>query len=56
MIWKLHRGLGALVAEKFAAEGCNIAINYVENLDRAKHTAQKLEKEFKAKTVIIQGV
>ena len=56
MIWNHYRGLGALVAKKFAAEGCNIAINYVENLDRAKQTAQKLEKEYKAKTVIIQGV
>ena len=44
------------MAEKFAAEGCNVAINYVENLDRAKQTAQKIKKEYKTKTVIVQGV
>ncbi|MCJ1299270.1 hypothetical protein MMC08_002062 [Hypocenomyce scalaris] len=49
------RGLGALVAEKFAAEGCSIAINYVSNADRAKQTAEKLEKEYNAKTVLVQG-
>lgn len=55
--WVLHcRGLGALVAEKFAAEGCNIAINYVSNSERAEQTAKKIEKEYKAKTVIVQGV
>ena len=50
------RGLGALIAEKFAAEGCNVAINYVSNLERAKETAAKIEKECGAKTVVIQGV
>lgn len=50
------RGLGALVAEKFAAQGCNLAINYVSNLERAEQTAKKIEKEYKAKAVIIQGV
>lgn len=50
------RGLGALIAEKFAAEGCNLAINYVSNLERAKQTAEKIEREYSAKTVIIQGV
>lgn len=50
------RGLGALVVEKFAAEGCNVAINYNENKDRAKHVAEKAEREHGAKTVVIQGV
>lgn len=44
------------MAEKFAAEGCSLAINYVSNADRAKQTAEKLEKEYNAKVVIIQGV
>lgn len=44
------------MVEKFAAEGCNIAINYVSNLERAKQTANRIEKEYKAKNVIIQGV
>lgn len=33
-----------------------MAINYVSNLERAKQTAEKIEKEHSAKTVIIQGV
>ncbi|PGH36288.1 hypothetical protein GX50_00793 [[Emmonsia] crescens] len=49
------RGLGALVAEKFAAEGSNIALNYVSNEARAKETAEKLEKEYNAKVVVIQA-
>ncbi|PGH27519.1 hypothetical protein AJ80_00760 [Polytolypa hystricis UAMH7299] len=49
------RGLGALVAEKFAAEGSNIAINYFASLDRAKETAQKIEAQYPVKTIIVQG-
>lgn len=44
------------MAEKFAAEGCNIAINYNASQDRAKETADKVEKDYKVKTVLIQGV
>lgn len=44
------------MAEKFAAEGCSIAINYVSNAERAKQTAERLEKEYNAKVVLIQGV
>jgi NAD(P)-dependent dehydrogenase (short-subunit alcohol dehydrogenase family) len=49
------RGLGALVAEKFAAEGSNVAINYVANADRAKQVSEKIEGQHNVKTVIIQG-
>ncbi|KAI9678118.1 MAG: hypothetical protein M1817_006062 [Caeruleum heppii] len=49
------RGLGALVAEKFASEGCNIAINYVSSKERAEQTAQKIQKSYGAKVTIIQG-
>ncbi|KAL1960199.1 hypothetical protein VTO42DRAFT_8742 [Malbranchea cinnamomea] len=49
------RGLGALIAERFAAEGSNVAINYVANVDRAKQTADKIETEYGVKTVILQG-
>ncbi|MCJ1355396.1 MAG: hypothetical protein MMC33_005387 [Icmadophila ericetorum] len=49
------RGLGALVAEKFAEEGCNIAINYVSNVESAKQVAGKIEEQWKSKTVIVQG-
>lgn len=40
----IYRGLGALIAEKFATEGCHIAINYVSNLERARETAVKIEE------------
>ncbi|MCJ1379101.1 hypothetical protein MMC17_002201 [Xylographa soralifera] len=49
------RGLGALVAEKFAAEGCRVAINYVANAQRATLTAQKIERLFGGKVAVIQG-
>lgn len=52
----MYRGLGALVAERFGAEGANIAINYVSSEARARETADKIQTESKVKTVVIQGV
>ena len=49
------RGLGALICERFAAEGCNIAINYLSSEDKAKEVAAKVEKH-SVKSVVIQGV
>ncbi|KAF9888885.1 hypothetical protein FE257_008255 [Aspergillus nanangensis] len=49
------RGLGALVAERFGANGANIAINYVTSEHRALETSAKIEADSKVKTVIIQG-
>ena len=49
------RGLGALICERFAAEGCNIAVNYLSSEDRAKEVAAKVEKH-SVKSVVIQGV
>jgi NAD(P)-dependent dehydrogenase (short-subunit alcohol dehydrogenase family) len=51
-----HRGLGALIAEKFAAEGCQVAINYVSDLESANETAKRIEKALRTKTIVIQGV
>jgi len=48
------RGLGALICERFAAEGCNVAINYVSSEERAKEVAANVEK-FSVKAVTIQG-
>lgn len=45
-----------MIVEKFAAEGCNVAINYVSNAGRAEETAKKAEKAYSAKTLLIQGV
>lgn len=51
-----NRGLGAVIGEKFAAEGANIAINYASNKDAADKLAERLQSEFKIKTAVIQGV
>lgn len=43
------------MCEKFAAKGCNIAINYFSNADAATKLAKKIEKEHHVKTFVIQG-
>ncbi|OQV08844.1 hypothetical protein CLAIMM_13059 [Cladophialophora immunda] len=48
------RGLGALICEKFAAEGSNIVVNYVSSKDRADQVAEKC-KGFGVKAVVIQA-
>jgi NAD(P)-dependent dehydrogenase (short-subunit alcohol dehydrogenase family) len=50
------RGLGALLAEKFAAEGCNIAVNYLSSEGQAKGVSEKVEAEWEVRTVVLQGV
>jgi NAD(P)-dependent dehydrogenase (short-subunit alcohol dehydrogenase family) len=52
----MNRGLGVCIAEKFAAEGCNVAINYLASQQQADDLALRLEGEYKIKTVTIQGV
>lgn len=49
------RGLGELICLKFAAEGCNVAINYNSSQDRAEGVKSKIEKEFGVKAAVIQG-
>ncbi|KAJ5085544.1 hypothetical protein N7532_010315 [Penicillium argentinense] len=49
------RGLGALVAQKFAAEGSNIAINYMSNKAAADKVASELASKYNVKTIVIQG-
>jgi NAD(P)-dependent dehydrogenase (short-subunit alcohol dehydrogenase family) len=51
-----QRGLGAVIAEKFAAEGCNISINWVSREAPAVELAEKLQKDFGVKTFTVQGV
>ncbi|KAJ5133628.1 uncharacterized protein N7443_004749 [Penicillium atrosanguineum] len=65
MPYKLHgrnvlivggaRGLGVSIAEKFAAEGCNVAINYLSSHQQADDLALRLEKDYDIKTTTIQG-
>jgi NAD(P)-dependent dehydrogenase (short-subunit alcohol dehydrogenase family) len=60
--WKLTqraetiRGLGALIAEKFAKEGCNVAVNYNASKERAEQVVEKISTEYKVKCIAIQGV
>ncbi|GAT21688.1 NADP(+)-dependent dehydrogenase [Aspergillus luchuensis] len=49
------RGLGALVAQKYAAEGCNVAINYASSKDAAEKLAAELQESYKVKAITIQG-
>ncbi|KAH8422873.1 SDR family NAD(P)-dependent oxidoreductase [Aspergillus melleus] len=49
------RGLGAVVAQKFAAEGCNVAINYVSSKDAAEKLASDLQTQYNVKAIVIQG-
>ncbi|RJE23715.1 Short chain dehydrogenase [Aspergillus sclerotialis] len=49
------RGLGAVVARKFAAEGSNVAINYVSSKDAAEKLASDLQSQYKVKAIIVQG-
>ncbi|KAB8698135.1 hypothetical protein FH972_026385 [Carpinus fangiana] len=50
------RGLGALIAQKFAAEGAHIAINYASNQHAADELADKIKKEFGVKTFVVKAV
>lgn len=47
------RGLGAVIARKFAAEGCKVAINYNSNKADAE---ELLENIGRSKGIVLQGV
>jgi hypothetical protein len=49
------RGLGAMICEKFASEGCHIMINYVSREDRAKEIVEKV-RSFGVQAFMIKGV
>ncbi|CEJ54480.1 hypothetical protein PMG11_00788 [Penicillium brasilianum] len=49
------RGLGAVIARKFAAEGSNVAINYVSSKETADKVASDLAAKYNVKTIVIQG-
>ncbi|KAL8656842.1 MAG: hypothetical protein Q9226_002514 [Calogaya cf. arnoldii] len=55
LITGASRGLGALLAEKFAAEGCNVAINYNASQDRAQQVADKICNTYNCKAIIVKG-
>ncbi|KAL4900557.1 hypothetical protein BDW74DRAFT_182644 [Aspergillus multicolor] len=49
------RGLGAVVAQKFAAEGCNVAINYFASQEAAEKVASDIQAQYDVKVITIQG-
>ncbi|KAL6242049.1 hypothetical protein RBB50_010961 [Rhinocladiella similis] len=49
------RGLGAVICERFAAEGANLIINYVSAKEKAEELAEKCTKAFGVKVAIAQG-
>ncbi|KAI9375393.1 hypothetical protein BJX61DRAFT_539820 [Aspergillus egyptiacus] len=49
------RGLGAAVAQKFAAEGCNVAINYFSSQAAAEKIAADIQAHYNVKAIAIQG-
>ncbi|KAL8781451.1 MAG: hypothetical protein Q9194_000324 [Teloschistes cf. exilis] len=55
LITGASRGLGVLIAERFAAEGSNVAINYNASEDRAKQVAEKIKKTTDVKVIIVKG-
>ncbi|KAK1808892.1 hypothetical protein LTR12_016757 [Friedmanniomyces endolithicus] len=48
-------GLGAEICRKFAAEGCNVAINYANSEAPAQELAKELKQKYSVKTVVIKG-
>lgn len=49
------RGLGAAIAAKFAYNGYNVIINYLNNEDQASALAKSLEKQYHIKTLCIKA-
>jgi NAD(P)-dependent dehydrogenase (short-subunit alcohol dehydrogenase family) len=49
------RGLGAEICRRFAAQGCNIAINYANNEAPATELAKEIEQSYSIKTVVLKG-
>ncbi|KAL9079298.1 MAG: hypothetical protein Q9157_001821 [Trypethelium eluteriae] len=47
--------LKGLIAKKFAAEGCDVAINYLNSQKIAESLANKIEREFGVRAITIQG-
>ncbi|OKO93933.1 Granaticin polyketide synthase putative ketoacyl reductase 2 [Penicillium subrubescens] len=49
------RGLGAVIAQRFAAEGSNVAINYASSKETADKVASELAAQYNVKTITVQG-
>lgn len=49
------RGIGALVAKKFGAEGSDVVVNYVQSKEAAEQVVDEITKGG-ARAVAMQGV
>lgn len=49
------QGLGAAIVEKFASSGYDVAIHYFMSEEKAKLLAEKIEKEFSVKAMLVQA-
>ena len=49
------RGIGAETVRKFAAEGCNVAINYLNGQIESIQLAEDMQNQYGVKTAVIQG-
>lgn len=50
-----NSGLGAAICEVFAAEGCDVVINYLFNPEDAENLAERLKKKYGVNAVIAKG-
>jgi NAD(P)-dependent dehydrogenase (short-subunit alcohol dehydrogenase family) len=50
------KGLGAVLCRKFAAEGCNVAINFNSDANAAEHLAQELQASSGIKVITVKAV
>lgn len=49
------RGIGKAISTRFAKEGYNVVINYYKNDEEANKLKAKLEKDYNAEVLLIQG-
>lgn len=50
------RGLGAAIAKAFAAEGCQLALTYLNAKDKAEEVADGIKTSTGRQVEILQGV
>ena len=49
------RGIGASISKRFAKDGYNIVINYVNNDERANKLKDELENKYKAEVLLVKA-
>ena len=49
------RGIGAAISTRFAKEGYNVVINYVNNDERAKTLKSELEEKYNVDCLLVKA-